>query len=148
LAKILREQGVAYVAIENDARLVTTMHPLGFPVYFGDASRAELLHKVNAGNAAAVVLTMDHPSSVLHAVKTIRREYPLLPVYARARDEKHALALMHAGATLVVPETLESGLQLSATVLQTLGFGEARAFELVHDEREFRIAGLQVEGHL
>ena len=148
LAKILQEQGIAYVAIENDARLVTTLHPLGFPVYFGDASRAELLHKVNAGRAAAVVLTMDHPSSVLHAVKTIRREYPQLPVYARARDEKHALALMHAGATLVVPETLESGLQLSATVLQTLGFAEARAFELVHDERELRIAGLQVHGRL
>ncbi len=148
LAKILQEQGIPYVAIENDARLVTTLHPLGVPVYFGDASRAELLHKVNAGSAAAVVLTMDHPSSVLHAVKTIRREYPQLPVYARARDEKHALALMHAGATLVVPETLESGLQLSATVLQTLGFAEARAFELVHDERELRIAGLQVHGHL
>lgn len=148
LAKILQEQGIPYVAIENDARLVTTLHPLGVPVYFGDASRAELLHKVNAGSASAVVLTMDHPSSVLHAVKTIRREYPQLPVYARARDEKHALALMHAGATLVVPETLESGLQLSATVLQTLGFAEARAFELVHDERELRIAGLQVHGHL
>lgn len=140
VAKILTEQGVSYVALENDARLVTQLNPLGFPVFFGDASRAELLHKVNAGNAVAVVLTMDHPGSVLHAVKSIRREYPLLPVYARARDEQHALALMRAGATLVVPEALESGLQLLATVLRTLGFAEARAFELVDDERTRRSA--------
>jgi CPA2 family monovalent cation:H+ antiporter-2 len=145
VAKILQEQGVPYVAVENDARLVTRLHPQGFPVYFGDASRAELLHKVHAGKAAAVVLTMDHPASVLHAVKSIRREYPKLPVYARARDDKHAAALMHAGATLVVPEALESGLQLSVTVLQRLGFAEARAFELVNDERELRNAGLQGE---
>ncbi|MFM9434909.1 monovalent cation:H+ antiporter-2, CPA2 family [Janthinobacterium sp. CG_23.3] len=143
VAKILQEQGVPYVAVENDARLVTRLHPQGFPVYFGDASRAELLHKVHAGKAAAVVLTMDHPASVLHAVKSIRREFPQLPVYARARDDKHATALMHAGATLVVPEALESGLQLSVTVLQRLGFAEARAFELVNDERELRNAGLQ-----
>ncbi|MCL6485699.1 MAG: cation:proton antiporter, partial [Janthinobacterium lividum] len=82
LAKVLTEHDIAYVAIENDARLVTTLHPRGFPVYFGDASRAELLQKVNADRAAAVVLTMDHAASVLHAVKSIRREYPLLPVFA------------------------------------------------------------------
>ncbi len=145
VAKILQEQGVPYVAVENDARLVTRLHPQGFPVFFGDASRAELMHKVHAGKAAAVVLTMDHPASVLHAVKSIRREFPHLPVYARARDDKHAAALVHAGATLVVPEALESGLQLSVTVLQRLGFGEARSFELVNDERELRIAGLRNE---
>ena len=143
VAKILQQQDISYVAIEDDARLVTSLHQRGFPVYFGDASRAELLHSVHAGGAQAVVLTMDHPASVLNALKSIRRAYPDLPVYARARDEKHAAALMRAGATLVVPEALESGLQLSATVLQTLGFAEARAFELVHDERELRNAGLQ-----
>ena len=50
---------------------------------------------------------------------------------------------MRAGATLVVPEALESGLQLSVTVLQALGFGETRAFALVHDEREARSAAWQ-----
>lgn len=143
VARILRRQEIAYLAIENDARLVTELHPLGLDVYFGDASRAELLHKVHAGSAAAVVLTMDDPASALHAVRSIRRAYAHVPVYARARDERHAQALLRAGATLVVPEALEAGLQLSATVLQTLGYAEALAFELVHDERALRNAGLQ-----
>ena len=142
LAKVLTEQDIAYVAIENDARLVTTLHPRGFPVYFGDASRAELLQKVNADRAAAVVLTMDHAASVLHAVKSIRREYPQLPVYARARDEAHAVALIQAGATLVVPEALESALQLTATVLHTVGLSEARTADIVQAERDRRNAVL------
>lgn len=142
LAKVLTEQDIGYVAIENDARLVTTLHPRGFPVYFGDASRAELLQKVHADRACAVVLTMDHPASVLHAVRAIRREYPLLPVYARARDEAHAVALAQAGATLVVPEALEAALQLTATVLQTAGLDEVRAAGIVQLERERRDAVL------
>ena len=142
LAKVLTEQDIAYVAIENDARLVTTLHPRGFPVYFGDASRAELLQKVNADRAAAVVLTMDHAASVLHAVKSIRREYPQLPVYARARDEAHAVALIQAGATLVVPEALESALRLTATVLHTVGLSEARTTDIVQAERDRRNAVL------
>ena len=142
LAKVLTEQDISYVAVENDARLVTTLHPRGFPVYFGDASRAELLQKVNADRAAAVVLTMDHAASVLHAVKSIRREYPLLPVYARARDEAHAVALIQAGATLVVPEALESALQLTATVLHEVGLSEARTTDIVQAERDRRNAVL------
>lgn len=142
LAKVLSEQDIGYVAIENDARLVTALHPRGFPVYFGDASRAELLQKVHADRACAVVLTMDHPASVLHAVRAIRREYPLLPVYARARDEAHALALAQAGATLVVPEALEAALQLTANVLQTAGMPETRAAGIVQQERERRDAAL------
>ncbi|MGK5024721.1 cation:proton antiporter domain-containing protein [Janthinobacterium sp. RB2R34] len=142
LARVLTEQDISYVAIENDARLVTSLHPRGFAVYFGDASRAELLQKVHADRAGAVVLTMDHPASVLHAVRSIRRAYPQLPVYARARDEAHALALVQAGATLVVPEALEAALQLTATVLQTIGVSEARAFDIVQAERDRRNAVL------
>ena len=142
LAKVLTEQDISYVAVENDARLVTTLHPRGFPVYFGDASRAELLQKLHADRACAVVLTMDHPASVLHAVHSIRRAYPHLPVYARARDEAHAVALVHAGATLVVPEALEAALQLAATVLHTAGLTEARAFDIVQAERDRRNAVL------
>ena len=142
LAKVLTEQGISYVAIENDARLVAALHPRGVPVYFGDASRAELLQKVHADRASSVVLTMDHPASVLHALRSIRRAYPQLPVYARARDEAHAVALIQAGATLVVPEALEAALQLAATVLQTAGVGEARAVDIVQAERERRNAVL------
>jgi CPA2 family monovalent cation:H+ antiporter-2 len=145
LAHILTEHGIGYIALENDGRLVAEQSVKGFPVYFGNAARAELLKKVHADRASAIVLTMDHPASALHAVKAIRREYPRVPLFARSRDEKHAIALQKAGASLVIPETLETGLQLSAFVLQTLGMSEGATARIVQLERDRRIAAMQVD---
>jgi CPA2 family monovalent cation:H+ antiporter-2 len=142
LAKLLNEQGIAFVAFENDARLVARMRAEGYPVFFGDASRAELLQRVGADEAPAIVLTMDHPASALHAVRGIRRALPLVPLYARSRDEKHARALKLAGATIVVPETLEAGLQLSAFVLEATGLDAAHVDRLIDIERDLFLATL------
>ena len=147
LAKLLTEQGVAFVAFENDARLVAQLRAEGFPVFFGDASRAELLRQVDAGNATAIVLTMDHAASALHAVRGIRREFPEVRLYARSRDEKHACALKHAGATIVVPETLEASLQLSAFVLEATGLHSSHVDVIVDAERDLFLARLAKEVH-
>jgi CPA2 family monovalent cation:H+ antiporter-2 len=136
VAKLLTAQGIGYVAFENDARLVAHLHAAGMPVFFGDAARAELLGKVQAEAACAIVLTMDHPASALHAVKGMRRAFPHVPLFARSRDEKHAHLLKQAGATVVIPETLESSLQLSAFVLQTLGIAEGEVGRIIQVERD------------
>jgi CPA2 family monovalent cation:H+ antiporter-2 len=136
LARLLTERGIPYVAFENDARLVSRLHARGFPIYFGNASRPELLRKVHAEDAPAIVLTMDHPSSALHAVEGIRREFPKVPLFARARDEKHARTLKLAGATFVIPETLEASLQLSAFVLQATGLSEQVVDDIIDAERD------------
>jgi CPA2 family monovalent cation:H+ antiporter-2 len=135
LAKLLGDQGIAYVAFETDVRLVARLRAEGFPVYYGDASRADLLHKVDAGAAPAIVLTMDHPASALHAVRGIRRQFPEVRLYARSRDEKHAVELTMAGATIVVPETLEASLQLSASVLEAMGMNDAHVDRIIDVER-------------
>lgn len=142
VAQLVSTQGIPYVAFETNARLIAKLHPMGIPVYFGDAARVELLRKVHAEQAAAIVLTMDHPASALHAVKAIRREYPDVPLFARSRDEKHALALKEAGASYVIPETLETALQLSAFVLQSVGISEGAAAHMIQIERDRRIAEL------
>jgi monovalent cation:H+ antiporter-2, CPA2 family len=142
LASLLAAQGMEYVAFETDARLVAELRAEGFPVYFGDASRAELLQRVEAGAAPAIVLTMDHPASALHAVRGIRREFPLVPLYARSRDIRHARDLKLAGASIVVPETLEASLQLSAFVLEAMGMDAAHVDRIVDIERADFLATL------
>lgn len=142
LAKLLTAQGIAFVAFENDARLVAQLRAEGLPVYFGDASRAELLRRVDANEAPAIVLTMDHAASALHAVRGIRREFPHVRLYARSRDEKHARALKLAGATIVVPETLEASLQLSAFVLEAMGMDAAHVDRIVDVERDLFLSAL------
>jgi CPA2 family monovalent cation:H+ antiporter-2 len=142
LAKLLTEQDIPWVAFENDARLVSKLHAEGVPVYFGNAARPELLRRVHADEAPAIVLTMDHPSSALQAVRGIRREFPNVPLYARSRDEKHARALKLAGASVVVPETLEASLQLSAFVLEAMGLDERVVDDIVDNERALFAATL------
>jgi CPA2 family monovalent cation:H+ antiporter-2 len=135
LAKLLTAQGIEYVAFENDAKLASQLHAQGAPVYFGNASRPELLRRVHADEAPAIVLTMDHPASAMQAVRWIRREFPLVQLFVRSRDEKHARALKLAGASVVVPETLEASLQLSAFVLEAMGLEEREVDRIVDNER-------------
>ena len=143
VGEILSRQGVPFVAVESDARLVGAQRRAGLPLVFGDASRPELLRKLHLEGARAVVLTMDHTAAAVHAVQGIARIVPSMQIVARARDEKHALVLREAGATAVVPETLESGLQLSGYVLEQLGVPNETTDRLLAQERERRIIALR-----
>ena len=147
VGQMLAEQGVAFVAIENDAQLIAHQRKAGVPLVFGDASRPELLRKLRIDQARAVVLTMDHTAAAIHAVQGIRRLMPMMRIIARARDEKHALLLREAGASVVVPETLESSLKLTGWVLETLGIPPDAALRLVEQERERRIIALRDTGN-
>jgi CPA2 family monovalent cation:H+ antiporter-2 len=142
LAKLLADQDIAFVAFEQDAKLVAQHHATGTAVYFGNAAQPELLRRVDAGAAPAIVLTMDHSASALLAVRGIRREFPDVPLFVRARDEHQARILMRAGATTVVPETLEASLQLSAFVLEAMGLDARKVDEIVDAERDVFAATL------
>jgi len=142
LAKLLDQQHIPYVAFECDAKLVSKLHAEGRPVYFGNASRPELLRRVHAGESPAIVLTMDHPASSMQAVRGICREFPHARLFVRSRDEKHARALRQAGASVVVPETLEASLQLSAFVLEAMGLDERTVDGIVDHERDVVTARL------
>ncbi|QDF95578.1 potassium transporter [Azoarcus sp. DD4] len=143
VGQMLAEQGIAHVAVENDAKLVALQRKAGAAVIYGDASRPELLRKLHLDRALAVVLTMDHTAAAVHAVKGIRRTQSQIRIIARARDEKHALTLREAGASVVVPETLESGLKLTGSVLETLGVPADAASRLLEQERERRIVAFR-----
>ncbi len=142
LGKLLGEQNIPFVAFECNAKLVSKLHAEGQPVYFGDASRPELLRRVHADEAPAIVLTMDHAASSMHAVRGIRREFPHARLFVRSRDEKHARALRLAGASVVVPETLEASLQLSAFVLEAMGLDARLVAGIVDHERDLVTAKL------
>lgn len=139
IGELLDAQGIPHVAVENDAKLVARQRAQGEPVYFGDAGRPELLRRFHLERAVAVVLTMDHTAAAVHAVKGIRAAFPAIRVAARARDEAHAATLRDAGATIVIPETLESGLQLAGSVFDTLGVPGEVASRLLEQERKRRI---------
>lgn len=139
IGELLGEQGIVHVAVENDAKRVARLREQGAPVYFGDASRPELLRKLHLERAVAVVLTMDQTAAALHAARGIRASSPTIRIAARARDETHARALRDAGASVVIPETLESGLQLAGSVFNALGVPGEAASRLLEQARARRI---------
>ncbi len=143
VGQMLAGQGVPFVAIEHNPKLLTRHRAAGMQVIFGDASRPELLHKLKLERARAVVLTMDDTSAAIYAARGVRSLMPKLKIIARARDETHALKLLNAGASIVVPETLESSLKLTGSVLETLGVPPDAAGRLLDKERERCLAVLR-----
>jgi CPA2 family monovalent cation:H+ antiporter-2 len=121
LARILDAEGTPYVALDADARAVAAARAEGLPVHFGDAGHAEVLAKLGAAEAIALVVTLDQPAAAERAIAAARRGWPELPVLARARDAAHAGRLRAAGAATAVPETLEASLQLAARTLELAG---------------------------
>lgn len=138
IGEMLAREEVPFVAVDLDAEQVAVARREGRPVHFGDASQAELLLRLHADRAPAIVLTMDDASAALHAVHGIRALLPDVPLYARARDEAHAGLLHAAGATAVVPETLESSLSLAGFALGAVGLPETSVAQMLEREREER----------
>lgn len=138
IGDLLAKQGIAHIAVENDAKRVARLREFGAPVHFGDASRPELLRRLHLERAVAVVLTMDNTAAALHAVRGIRATSAGIRIAARARDEAHAHALRDAGASIVIPETLESSLQLAGSVFDALGVPAEASARLLDQERARR----------
>jgi CPA2 family monovalent cation:H+ antiporter-2 len=125
-----------FIVVESDPDVVTEARRGGYPILFGDVSRAEMLDKLRLGHARALILTMDDPVLSVRVTKRVRGWVPDLPIIARARDTDHAAQLYRAGASDAVPETLESSLQLAETALVDLGVAMGPVIASIHQTRE------------
>lgn len=121
VARILKVRRVPFVAIDIDPGRARACRARGDYVFYGDATRDELLRHFNVERAAAAVITLDSALASFRALEAVKRLAPSLPVVVRARDATHADTLMASGATAIAPETFESSLQLSGQVLRALG---------------------------
>lgn len=135
IARILSEQGLDFVAFDNDLGVVMQESAKGRPVYLGNASNIAIWEKLGAGRAKAVILTMDHPAAALHAVNAVRHAHPSLPIVARAIDENQAAVLKYSGADAVILEALETGLQMAFSALQMSGISESETAGAISQER-------------
>ena len=121
IARLLTAENVPFLALDMDAGLVADQRKQGVPVYFGDASRAELLERAGAKGARAFIVTLDEADAAERMVTAIKKFRDDAVVLARAIDREGARRLMQLGAVEVVPETFEASLQLGGRVLEALG---------------------------
>lgn len=136
LARNLAQAKISYLALENNPERVTQGQALDYPVFFGDASRLEILRSAGAADASMVVFAMDHMESIGQAVVTVREAFPDLPVYARAWDARMAQRLTTLGASYTIPSLLASGQQLSREVLKASGIPAETADRIVEDDQD------------
>jgi CPA2 family monovalent cation:H+ antiporter-2 len=129
---MLTAQRIAYVAIEQSVPLVENSRKRGRPVYFGDASQADLLDAAGVDRAGAAIITIDQPEPAERIVAALRRNHPDLRIIARSRDAEHGKRLEQAGADAVILEALEPGLQMGAAALRVAG-APAAAIETALD---------------
>ncbi|MEQ8249284.1 MAG: monovalent cation:proton antiporter-2 (CPA2) family protein [Alphaproteobacteria bacterium] len=136
IGRLIEAQKVPYIALDLDARRLGACRAHGLPVFYGDASRKDVLERARAGHAACVVVTMDDPARAARTVATMRQSWPGVPVLVRARDRKHATELERAGATGTVPETVEASLQLAAQTMRLLGMPPEAVSPLIETARD------------
>ena len=125
VANILNQQSIPYIAL--DKNVSNAPNSPGAPLYHGDASNIALLQRAGVARARALLLTMDDAHASLHAVTNIRRAWPNLTLIVRAKNAEHSDALLAAGADRVVPELLESSLQLAGHVLRACHYSREEA---------------------
>ncbi|MEJ2814964.1 MULTISPECIES: cation:proton antiporter [unclassified Caulobacter] len=133
---MLDRHDLPWIAIDRDPGFVQQGRRNGHRVYFGDASRVELLERCGLDYARAVVVTMDSPEAAEAVVAAARGHRPDLTIVARARDARHAARLYELGATDAVPETIEASLQLSEAVLVDIGVPMGLVIASIHERRD------------
>ena len=148
VADMLNAHRRPYRILESDPDVVQHLRAAGYLASFADAGRPDTLERFGAGDAAAVVLTMDLPVVARRIVARMRAAHPDLLIVARARDVSHAAALYRAGASHAVPETLESSLQLSEAVLVDIGVAMGPVIASIHEKRDEFRSEIEREGAL
>lgn len=136
VAHILDRENAEIVGLETNPKTVARQRQDGWRVYFGDGGREEVLQRAGLAHAGMVVVTLDDAYSAENMVKTARRSRPDIPILARAQDADHARSLYSAGATFVIPDAIEAGLQMSARALEEMGYETETVRALIASERD------------
>lgn len=143
LARVLERQGFEYIALDLDPRRVRAARLAGDPVLYGDGAQPDILDIVGIEHCSVLVITFADPQVALGIIKVVRELRPNLPVLVRTQDDTRLDELQQAGATEVVPETLEASLMLASHLLLLLNVPVSRVVKTINDIRTHRYAMLQ-----
>jgi CPA2 family monovalent cation:H+ antiporter-2 len=138
LGRFLREENIAYVALDIDPTRVLEAAAAGENVMFGDAARRVVLEAAGGARAKALIISYADNRAAMKILHIVQENYPQLPVIVRTVDDTNMEALREAGATEVVPEILEGSLMLASHALMLLGVPLHRVVKRIRLFREER----------
>ncbi|MFN4082132.1 MAG: monovalent cation:proton antiporter-2 (CPA2) family protein [Bacteroidia bacterium] len=143
VCRFLRANNVESTVLEFDSDRVEMLRKMGFNVYYGDATRLDLLKSAGAETAKILVVAMDNPINNQTLIKTAKQHFPHLQIMARARNRNVAYDLIDMNIKYVYRETLQTSLQMAIDVLHKLGHRKytatQKALEFIrYDEEALR----------
>ncbi|WP_395694271.1 glutathione-regulated potassium-efflux system protein KefC [Piscinibacter sp.] len=127
VSRVLRMAGVPFTAIDVSYQQVDFVRRFGNKVYYGDASRLELLESAKARDAKLFVLAIDDVEQSVAVARLVREHFPRLGIVARARNVSHYYQLRNLGVEAVERETLDSALMSGRSALELLGLERHQA---------------------
>jgi CPA2 family monovalent cation:H+ antiporter-2 len=150
VGRFLRANNIGTTVLDFDSDRVDILRKLGMKVYYGDASRYDLLKSAGAEDAKLMIIALDSPEKALDLVETVKKHFPHLQILVKAHDREDTYEFMEAGLTHIYRETVDSSLRMGVDAMTLLGFRAyqshraARLF-LKHDEKA--LAGLAAVRH-
>jgi monovalent cation:proton antiporter-2 (CPA2) family protein len=143
VGRVLRLKNIRFTALDASATHVDFVRKFGNRIYYGDASRVDLLRAAHADRATVFVLAIDDFEASMKTLRTVQASFPHLRIVARARNRQHAYALLGAGVEHVIRETFAASIEASRLTLEELGFSPTDAERTVttfaaYDERTMR----------
>ena len=143
VSRMLYANGITPTVLDHDAEQIEALRKFGWRVFYGDATRLDLLRTAGAASARVLVLAIDDVEQNLKVAKLVREHFPQLAIVARARNVQHYLRLRELGVTLVERETLDSSLMSARSVLGLLGWEPHHARTLAMRFRRHTIRQLE-----
>jgi Trk K+ transport system NAD-binding subunit len=149
LGRFLRAHNIKMTLLDHDADRVDLLRKMGFKVYYGDASRYDLLEAAGAAKAKLIVIAIDNAEKRLEMIETIKKHFPDLRMLVRATNRYDAYDLMNAGMLHVYRETVDTSLRVGVDVMRFLGHRTysaqraARAFLKMDEANLKKLASIQ-----
>lgn len=125
IGRILRIRHIPFTALDNSTHQVDFVRRFGNNVYYGDPSRLELLQAAGIDKARVFVLAIDDVDQSIRTAALVRRHYPRLSIYARARNRNHVYRLMELGVEIINREMFLASVDMAGKILRGLDFDEA-----------------------
>ena len=142
IGRFLRANGVEATILDNDSDRVDLLRKMGFRVYYGDATRSDLLESAGAEDARILIVAIDGPEIVAQLVAAARKKFPHLELMVRAKNRFDAYELIDAGVRNIYREHLDTSVRLGVDVLQKLGYRSYTATRAAQDFLKYDEAAL------
>ncbi|MCG5263292.1 glutathione-regulated potassium-efflux system protein KefC [Cupriavidus gilardii] len=142
IGRLLYAQGIGVTVLDHDPDQIDFLRQYGFKIFYGDATRMDLLEAAGAQNAKILVVAVDGMDESLELIDRVRQRFPHLRIYARARHVSHIYLLKDRGVELFEREMFEGSLRLGRSVLEGLGLDPAEARAAAMKFRRHNIAAI------